>query len=85
MIVKLALVNGVIQVFKREDYMVSNIKEMHPAILKVEVYNEGGKRIVKRQRHFKWVYEKFIYKPLPESEQKEKEQDGAQNVENKTE
>ena len=87
MVVKLSLVHGGIQVFERADYMVSSVKEMHPDILKVEIFN-GNVRIVKRERQFKWFYEKFLYKPLPEDKKEKSQEDEnvqGENVENKTE
>lgn len=72
MIIKLKYVFGTVQVFRRDDYTIAPIKETNPAILKVEVFTDEGKKLYKRERHFKWFYERFKYKPAPE-----------QNAENK--
>lgn len=61
--VKVKLVDGNTDIFTTEKYMVSSIKEMHPAILDVQVYADR-KRLIHRRRYFQWFYKKFLYKPV---------------------
>lgn len=63
-IVKLKLVNGNIEMFETENYVVSKVKEMHPDILDVKVYNASGKLIAHRRRWRQRFYKKYLYKPV---------------------
>ena len=74
--VRVKLVDGNIEVFTTDKYMVSSVKDMHSAILDARVY-AGSKCIVHRKRHLQWLYKKFQYKPeqeelKPEGEEKTK-------------
>lgn len=60
--VKVKLVNGNVEIFKTESYVVSKVKDMHSAILDVKVYADR-KRLIHRKRHFQWFYKKFLYRP----------------------
>lgn len=61
--VRVKLVDGNIEVFTTDKYMVSSVKDMHSAILDAKVY-AGSKCIVHRHRWFQKFYKKFIYKPV---------------------
>lgn len=63
-IVKLKLVNGNIEMFETENYVVSKVKEMHPDILDVKVYTTSGKLIAHRRRWRQRFYKKYLYKPV---------------------
>lgn len=62
--VRLKLVNGNIEVFKTDEYIISKIKEMHPDILDVKVYTSTGKLIAHRRRWRQRFYKKYLYKPV---------------------
>ena len=71
MTVKLKLVNGHVEIFKTENYVVSKPKEMHPDILDCRVYTDNGKLLAHRRRRFQKFYIKYQYKPLPPQPPKE--------------
>jgi hypothetical protein len=61
--VKVKLIDGSVDIFTTEKYLISTKEDLHPAILDVKVYAEG-KRIARRRRHFHWYYKRFVYKPV---------------------
>lgn len=66
MTVKLKLVGDFIECFEVDSFRLAPLKLMRPDILKAEIYI-NGKRLAKVSRPFKKFYEKFIYKPEPET------------------
>lgn len=81
--VKVKTVNKITEIFETEKYLICSKKEMHPDILSVDVFT-NGKKICHTERHFKWFYEKFIYKPLPENKN-ENENETKENVDGSSE
>lgn len=75
MIIKLTYVFGSVQMFKIDNYVIAPIKDTKPEIVKVEVLNDSGKRLYKKERHFKWFYERFKYKPAPTQENANADED----------
>ena len=55
------LANGNTEIFKSDNYTISKIKDFHPLILSVSIY-DNGKKIVSKKRVFKWFYKKFTFK-----------------------
>ena len=70
MTIRLELVNGSTEMFETDKYVVSSIKDLHPDILKAEVYSDFGKKIASIKRPHQKRYIKYEYKPLPEKEKK---------------
>lgn len=70
MTVKIKNIDGNIETFETENYLIGSKKEMHPAILDVKVYT-GGRLIVHRRRHFQKFYKKYLYKPVQQELQPE--------------
>lgn len=62
MIVKITQANGIIDIFKTDKYALSTVKEMHPLILKAEVFTETGKKLKKIKRPFCWWYKHVTFK-----------------------
>jgi hypothetical protein len=60
--VKVKLIDGNIDIFTTDKYMVAPIRQMHPAILDVKVYADR-KLLIHKRRPFQWFYKKFLYKP----------------------
>lgn len=60
MTAKVTLVNGTIESFQTEKYIVSSPKDFHPLIIMVEIF-DNGKRIAKRKRAFSWWYRRFTF------------------------
>ena len=61
--VKVKLVNGSVEIFETNSYVVSPIKDMHPDILDVKVYIDT--KLTKHvHRKLQWFYKKFLYKPI---------------------
>ena len=71
MVVKFKLVGKKVQFFHTNNFMVSSLKDMHPDILEVFVYTDGGKKMKHLKRPFQKYYEKYKYTPLPVVVQKE--------------
>ncbi len=63
MTVRVKNINGNVETFTTEQYIVCKKKDMHPAILDVRVY-AGSRCIVHRRRWFQRFYKRFIYKPV---------------------
>ena len=61
--VKAKTINGTIEVFTTESYVIRSVKEMHPDLLDVRVY-AGSRLVVHRHRFFQWFYKKYLYKPV---------------------
>lgn len=68
LVVKLKLVDGNVQIFSTENFVVTPVKDMMPEILDVKVYSEG-KVIQHTKRKHQWYYKKYVYKPTPKEEQ----------------
>lgn len=69
MIIKLEIVNGSVEVFKAEKYILARPKQMHPDIVSATIFSDDGKKILaKKARIFKWLYKKFFWKPLTAEE-----------------
>lgn len=60
MTVKTYLVDGTKELFETQNYKISTIKDLHPMILKVEVFADG-KRIEKLYRKHKFFYKHFTF------------------------
>lgn len=65
MFVKLTLVNGNTEMFETAQFVAAPKSEMNLDILKCEVFDNSGKRRFVSERHFKWFYKKYVYKPQP--------------------
>ena len=63
MIIKVKRVDGATEMFKTDNYMLSTLKELHPAIIKAEVFTESGARVACLKRPFAFIYRHFIFKP----------------------
>jgi hypothetical protein len=63
MTVRVKRIDGNVETFETQEYLISKKKDMHPAILDVRVY-AGSRCIVHRRRWFQWFYKKFLYKPV---------------------
>ena len=83
MTVKVYLVDDTAEVFETNNYKVSKIKDFHPVICGVAIYDNGTK-IFHKQRRFVWFYKNFTFKSkkiqnllksLAEAEQKSAETD----------
>lgn len=64
MIVKIKRVDGANEFFQTGSFVVSKAKDMHPAILEVEVMTDQGNRLKRWVRPFQAIYKKFKYKPV---------------------
>ena len=61
MVVKTELVNGNFEVFESSNYVISKMKDFHPLLCKVSIY-DNGKKIKSVSRPFKFIYKHFIFK-----------------------
>ena len=61
MTIKTELANGNYEIFESNGYNVSTVKDMHPMIVAISVYN-NGKRIFKKSRFCKWWYKHITFK-----------------------
>ena len=73
MTVKLDLINGSTELFETNNFICARKSEMNPDILKVQVYDNSGHRLQKTERHFKWFYKKFLYKPVEQMSEEQKQ------------
>lgn len=64
MIVKIKRCDGANEYFQTASFVVSKPKDMHPAILEVDVMTDQGKTLKKWVRPFQTIYKKFKYKPI---------------------
>ena len=55
------LANGNTEVFETNNYVVSKIKDFHPLICKIKIY-ENGKKIFQLSRVWVWFYKHFTFK-----------------------
>lgn len=55
MTVVIELANGQTETFQTDKYIISKVKDFHPLICKVEIY-DNGKCIAKKKRLFSWWY-----------------------------
>lgn len=55
------LADGTTEVFETGNYKISTVKDMHPMIVSVAVYN-GNKKIAGISRKFKFFYKHFTFK-----------------------
>ena len=60
---KVKLVDGSVDIFNTEKYILSPVKLMHPDILEVWIFTDG-KKIAHVKRHFQKFYKTFLYKPV---------------------
>lgn len=61
MIVKINNAYGGVELFETPNYLISEIKEFHPLICKITVY-DNGKKIVSRKRPFSFIHKHFTFK-----------------------
>ena len=61
MVVKTELANGNFEVFETSNYVISKMKDFHPLLCKVSIY-DNGKKIKSVSRPFKFIYKHFIFK-----------------------
>lgn len=61
MTIKTELADGTFEIFHNDNYKVSTIKDMHPVIVSVAVF-DNGKCIFKKSRFLKWFYKKITFK-----------------------
>lgn len=61
MTIKTELANGTFEIFESQGYNISTLKDMHPMILSVTIF-DNGKKIFKKSRPFKWYYKHFTFK-----------------------
>ena len=61
--IKVKRVDGFVELFSTDKYTFTTVKELHPAILKAEVFMDSGKRIACIKRPFPFIYKHFIFKP----------------------
>ena len=61
MVVKTELANGNFEVFESSNYVISKMKDFHPLLCKVSIY-DNGKKIKSVSRPFKFIYKHFIFK-----------------------
>ena len=61
MVVKTELVNGNFEVFESSNYVIIKMKDFHPLLCKVSIY-DNGKKIKSVSRPFKFIYKHFIFK-----------------------
>jgi len=61
MTIKTELANGTYEIFESQGYNISTIKDMHPMILSVTIF-DNGKRIFKKSRFFNWWYRHVTFK-----------------------
>jgi hypothetical protein len=60
--VRVKRVDGFVELFSTDKYMLTTVKELHPAILRVDVFTDNGKRLVYVKRPFPFIYKHFIFK-----------------------
>ena len=61
--IKVRRVDGFVELFSTDKYTLTTVKELHPAILRAEVFTDGGKRIACIKRPFPFIYKHFVFKP----------------------
>lgn len=61
--VKVKRVDGFVELFSTNEYTLTTIKELHPAILRADVFTDNGKRLACIKRPFPFIYKHFIFKP----------------------
>lgn len=61
MTVMLELANGNTEIFKTENYIIGKIKDFHPMICKISIY-DNGKKLKSVSRPFKFWYKHFTFK-----------------------
>ena len=61
MTVKVKRADGFVEVFETDRYTVSTVKELHPAILKAEVFTSNGFRLACIKRRFSFFYKHFVF------------------------
>lgn len=61
--VKVKRVDGFVELFSTDKYTLTTIKELHPVILRADVFTDSGKRLACIKRPFPFIYKHFIFKP----------------------
>lgn len=61
MTVKLELANGETECYETNTYKISKVKDFHPMICKVELF-DFGRKIFTKKRHFSFIYKHFVFK-----------------------
>lgn len=61
MTIKAELADGTFEIFESGNYKLSTVKDFHPMICKVSIY-DNGKKIKSVSRPFKWFYKHFTFK-----------------------
>lgn len=61
MLIKIERADGEFEIYESNNYRITKIKDFHPLIVKITVYDNGTKiKVVKRP--FKFIYKHFIFK-----------------------
>lgn len=60
MIVKIFWADNNIEIFDTDRYVISTVKNFHPGILGVEIW-QGNRRIARRKRFCSWWYSHVTY------------------------
>ena len=68
MIIKIERADGQTEIFESGNYIISRVKDFHPMICSVSIYDNGVK-IKTVKRHFKFFYKHFIFKSKKVQEQ----------------
>lgn len=61
MTVKVLWADNNIEIFESDKYVISPVKNFHPGIVSVEVWN-GNKRIAKKKRFFSFWYSHITFR-----------------------
>lgn len=61
MTVILELADGNTEIFKTESYIIGKVKDFHPMICKISIY-DNGKKLKSVSRPFKFWYKHFTFK-----------------------
>lgn len=63
MYVKVKRVDSFVELFSTDKYTLTTVKELHPVILRADVFTDSGKRLACIKRPFPFFYKHFVYKP----------------------
>lgn len=83
MIIKVERVDGEIEIYEGSNYRITKVKDFHPIISKVSVY-DNGRKIESVKRPFSFIYKHFIFKSKKVQEELrniEKEMENQEKVE----
>lgn len=60
MTVKLTRIDGVVEIVETNNYLVNSIKDLHPAIVRIDVYS-GVRKIYTIRRKNLWWYKNITF------------------------